>query len=86
MNSGRQNSVQISEVSNEIPDQDLEENIVKICKDLDINVSHIEIEGCHGLPLGRNTINITKQVTALFYKKFNQSFIDQTVNLRNLLY
>ena len=30
---GRRNNVEISGISNPIPDQDLEENIVKICKD-----------------------------------------------------
>ena len=33
---GRRNNVEISGVSNQIADQDLEENIIKICKDPDI--------------------------------------------------
>ena len=36
---GRRNNVEIPGISNDIPDQDLEENIVKICKDSDINIS-----------------------------------------------
>ena len=35
------NNVKISGVSNEISDQDFEKNIIKICKDLDINISHM---------------------------------------------
>ena len=35
---GRRNNVEISGISNQIPDQDLEEN-VKICKDWDISIS-----------------------------------------------
>ena len=50
---GRRNNVEISGISNDTPDQDLEENIVKIWKDSDINISPMEIEGCHRLPLGR---------------------------------
>ena len=34
----RRNNVKISGTSNQIPDQDLEENIIKICKDSDINI------------------------------------------------
>ena len=34
---GRRNNVEISGISNQIADQDLEENIIKICKDSDIS-------------------------------------------------
>ena len=59
---GRRNNVEISGIPNQISDQDLKENIVKICKDSDINISLMDIEGCHRLPLGRNTTNTTKRV------------------------
>ena len=48
---GRRNNV---EISNQIPDRDLDENVVKICKDSDINISPLHIEGSHRFPLGRN--------------------------------
>ena len=32
-------------------DQEFEENTVNICKDSDINISPMNIEGCHRLPL-----------------------------------
>ena len=35
---GRHNNVKICGISNHIPDQDLEENILKICEDSDINI------------------------------------------------
>ena len=57
---GCRNYVEISGISNQIPDQDLEENVIKICKDLDINISPIDIEDCHRLPLGRNSTNAMK--------------------------
>ena len=41
---GRRNNIEISGDSSEIPDQYLEENIIKICKDLDINISHMDID------------------------------------------
>ena len=58
---GRRNNVEISGIPNQISDQDLKENIVKICKDSDINIALMDIEGCHRLPLGRNTTNTTKR-------------------------
>ena len=42
---GRRNNVEVSGISNDISDQDLEDNIVKICKDSDINISSKDIEG-----------------------------------------
>ena len=59
---GRRNNVEISGIPNQISDQDLKENIVKICKDSAINIALMDIEGCHRLPLGRNTTNTTKRV------------------------
>ena len=56
---GRRNNFKIFRISIQIPDQDLEENI-KIWKDLDINVSPVDIEGCQRLFLGRNTTNTMK--------------------------
>ena len=53
---GRRNNVEISGVSYEI-----EENIIKICKVSDTNISHMDIEGCLRLPLGGNATNTTKQ-------------------------
>ena len=53
------NNVEISGISNQIPDQELEENM-KICKDSDINMSPMDTKGCHRLPLGRNYTNTTK--------------------------
>ena len=63
---GRRNNVEISGISNQIPYQDLEENVVKICKDSDINISPMDIEGCHRLPLGGNSTTTTKRVIVKF--------------------
>ena len=51
---GGRNNVEIYRVSNKFPNQDLEENIIKIWKDSDINMSHIDIKRCHRHSL-RNT-------------------------------
>ena len=80
---GRRNNVEISEISNQIPDQDLEEN-VKIWKDSDINISPIDIEGCHRLPLGRNSTNTTKQVIMKFVdRKHSEAILQQKKDINS---
>ena len=75
-NYGRWNKVGISGVSNEIPNQDLEENIIKFFKDSDINISHMDIGGSHRLPLGRNTTNTTKQVIVkIVNQKYSEAML-----------
>ena len=66
---GRRNNVEISGILNQIPDQYLEENVVKICKGSDINISPMDIEGCHRLPLGRNSTNTAERVIVKFVNR-----------------
>ena len=81
-----QNNVKISGVSNEIPDQDIEEKVIKICKDSDINISHMDIECCHRLSLRRNTTNTMKQVIVkLVNQKHSEAMLQwkQDINTKN---
>ena len=75
-NDGRIN-VEISRVSNDIPGQNLQESIIKMFKDMDINILHVDIEGCHRLPLGKNMTNTTKRVIAKFVNKKHSKAIFQ---------
>ena len=68
---GRRNNVKRSGISNDISDQDLEENLARICKDSDINILPMDIEGCHRLPLERNSTNATEQVIVKFVNRNN---------------
>ena len=65
---GRCNNGEISGISDDILDEDLEENM-KICQDSNINMSPMDIEGCHRLPLGRNSTNTLKQVIVKFVNR-----------------
>ena len=47
----RRNNVEISGISNEVSDQNLEQTVIGICKDFGIEVNSLDIEGCHRLPL-----------------------------------
>ena len=66
----RRNNFKVSGISNEFSDQNLEETIIKICKDSGIDVNTLDIiEGCHRLPLGRNATNTTKCVIVKFVNR-----------------
>ena len=83
---GHRNNIEISGISNQIPDQDLEENIIKICKDLDIDM---DIEVCHRLLLGRNTTSTTKRVIAKFANRKHSEVMFQRkkdINAKNKVF
>ena len=65
----RCNNVEISGISNEVSDQNLEEIVIGICKDYKIEVNSLDIEGCHRLPLGRNAISTNKSVNVKFVNR-----------------
>ena len=65
----RRNNVEISGISNEVSDQNLEQTVIGICKDSGIEVNPLDIEGCHRLPLGRNATNTTKRVIVKFVNR-----------------
>ena len=49
------NNIEISGIPNIIPDEDLENTIISICKDSGVEIDPKDIEGCHRLPLSRNS-------------------------------
>ena len=65
----RRNNVEISGISNEVSDQNLEQTLIGNRKDSGIEVNPLDIEGCHRLPLGRNATNTTKQVIVKFVNR-----------------
>ena len=83
---GRRNNVEISGIPNQISDQDLKENIVKICKDSDINISLMDIEGCHRLPLGRNTTNTTKRfIVKIVNRKQSEAMLQWRKDINSII-
>ena len=61
------NNAEISEISNELSDQNLEETV--ILKDSGIEVNLLDIQGFHRVPLGRNATNTTKRVMVKFVNR-----------------
>ena len=58
--------MEISGISNDVLDNELEEKAIEICKDSDIVVTCSNIEGCHFLSLGRYS---TEQVILKFVNR-----------------
>ena len=86
---GRRNNVEISGISNQVPDQDLQENIIKIYRDSDINISRMDIEGCQILPFGRNTTSTTKRVIVKFVtRKHSEAMLQRKkdINSKNKVF
>ena len=65
----RRNNVEISGIPHEILDNNLEDKVIDICKDAGIEIGHMDIEGCHRLPLSRNNTGGTKRVIVKFVNK-----------------
>ena len=63
----RRGNVEISGILSEIPDEDLENNVIEICKNSNINPA--DIKGCHRLPQGRNSTSDNKRVIVKFVSR-----------------
>ena len=65
----RRNNVEISGIPYGILDNNLEDKVIDICKDAGIEIGHMNIEGCHRLPLSRNNSGGTKRVIVNFVNR-----------------
>ena len=63
------NNIEISGIPNRIPDEDLENKITSICKDSGAGINPKDIEGCHRLPLSRNSRGQDKRVIVKFVNR-----------------
>ena len=61
--------MEISGIPNDVLDNDLEEKVIEICKDSDIVITSSDIEGCHRLPLERNSTSENKRVIVKIVNK-----------------
>ena len=61
--------MEISGIPNDVLDNDLEEKVIEICKDSNIVITSSDIEGCHRLPLERNTTSENKRVIVKIVNK-----------------
>ena len=62
-------NVEISGIPNTIPDNDLENTVISICRDSGVEIDPKDIEGCHRLPLSRNSRGQDKRVIVKFVNR-----------------
>ena len=62
----RRNDVEFSGITNSICDENLKNTLINICKESGIDANARDIEGCHRLPLSRNSRGHDKRVTVKF--------------------
>ena len=63
------NNVEISGIPNSIPDKDLENTVISICKDSGVEIDPKDVEGCHRLPLSRSRRGQDKRVIVKFINR-----------------
>ena len=62
----QRNNIELSGIPNSICDEDLENTVINICKESGIDVNARDNEGCHQLPLSRNSRGQDKRVIVKF--------------------
>ena len=78
----RRNNVEISGIPHEILDNTREDKVIDICKDAGIEIGHMDIEGCHWLPLSRNSAGGTKGVIVKFV---NRKHSEDVLRLKKII-
>ena len=78
----RRNNVEISGIPREILDNNLEDKVIDIYKDAGIEIGHMDIEGCHRLPLSRNNAGGTKRVIVKFV---NRKHSEDVLRLKKII-
>ena len=72
----RRNNVEFSNIPNDIPDNQLEDKVIKICRESGVEVNQNDIEGCHRLPASRYSRSDNKRVIVKFLnRKHSESLL-----------
>ena len=63
-------------------DNNLEDKVIDICKDAGIEIEHMDIEGCHRLPLSRNNTGGAKRAIVKFV---NRKHSEDVLRLKKII-
>ena len=78
----RFNCIEFPGISNTINDNNLEDTFIKACKNINIDVSEMDIEACHRLPVRCNATNAGKRVIVKFVnRKHAESILSKKIFL-----
>ena len=78
----RRNNVEISGISHEILDNNLEDKVIDICKDAGIEIGHMDSESCHRLPFSKNNAGGAKR---LIVKFVNRKHSEDMLRLKKII-
>ena len=85
----RRNNVEISGISNEVSDKNLEKKVIDIWKESGIDLNPYDIEACQRLPSGRvNTSNRKRVIVKFVDRKHSEAMLrlKKSINLRSNVY
>ena len=85
----RRNNVEISGISNEISDENLEKKVINICKESGIELNPYDIGACHRLPSGCvNTSNSKRMIFKFINRKPLEAMLclKKSINSRSNVY
>ena len=85
----RRNNVELSGISNEISDENLEKKVIDIWKESCINLNPYDIEVCHRIPSRCvNTSNSKRMIVKLVNRKHSEAMLclRRSINSRSSVY
>ena len=85
----RRNDVEISGISNEVSDENLEKKVIGICKESGIDLNPCDIEACHRLTSGCVNTSNSKRVIVKFINRIHSEAMlhfKKSINLCSNIY
>ena len=79
---GRRNNLEITGISNEIEDVDLEGKVIQILDKIEVNVSSKDTEACHRI--GKSKDNSKKTIIRFVNRKYAKKALLNRKNLKHL--
>ena len=80
--------MEFSNISNDIPDNQLEIKVIQICCESSVEADHNDVEGCHHLPVSRYSRGDNKRVNVKFVNRKHSEalfYIKKSRSRRNFL-
>ena len=77
---GRRNNLEITGIPDEVTDENLEENIIRVLTGFRVNVSSSEIEACHRIGTSRN---LSKEKKKKRKKRNSKETVIQFINRKH---
>ena len=80
----RRNNIELFGICDEIDDDELEENVIKILNTIGVECSANDIEACHRLPSRRNTDKPKRVITRFVNRKVCEKALERRKSLKDI--